>query len=502
MVRKKKEDEIDSCLLGALRSGSLGYDATGLNGPMQSLARETALCIGSHSLSAAASNPDDSPKSTGEVSTTSGRPTSMRFGVLAFSISMAVLLYIDRNAIAVAKLPMSEELGLSEIELGKVMSVFYLVYALAQVPAGWLGDRLGGRAALTLYVIVWSLAMAAMGLANGLTALIAARVMLGLGQAGAYATTASFLKNWIPFSWRGVANSAVSMGGRGGAVIAPALTPWLMGAAGTLFGYATGQWRVVFLFYAAVGLAWGGVFWFWFRNTPREKSGCNTAERELIEKAAPSAATSRAAGLPWREMLLSRNMWLLGLVNFCSNVGWVFLATYLPTYLAKVHDLSLESAGGLAALPPLAGMAGCLSGGFATDLLVRKHGLVWGRRIPGMLSGFGAAVAIGCCMGIDQVLLIILMLSCVYFLADLFLGTTWSTYQDIGGAYVGSILGFANMCGNLGAALSTRIIGSLAEESQWTSVFAMSCGSFLVATICWFWIDPRVPIVKEVASSE
>jgi nitrate/nitrite transporter NarK len=142
-------------------------------------------------------------------------------------------------------------------------------------------------------------------------------------------------------------------------------------------------------------------------------------------------------------------------------------------------------------------MAGCLSGGFATDVLVRKCGLVWGRRLPGMLSGLGAATALGVCMGLDHVLLIILMLSCVYFLADLFLGTTWSTYQDIGGAHVGSILGFANMCGNLGAALSIEITSRLAKNGQWTSVFAMSCGAFVVATLCWFWIDPRVAIVNE-----
>ena len=167
-------------------------------------------------------DPFASPLAGGE------RPTVVRYGVLGISVAMSVILYLDRMAIGVAMPSMSADLGIPLPQLGDSVAAFFWCYALFQVPAGWLGDHWGGRRALTLYVVAWSLAMAGLGLVGGLVSLVAMRALLGIGQAGAYATTASFLRRWMPFSSRGFANSAVSLGGRAGGVLAPALTPLLM----------------------------------------------------------------------------------------------------------------------------------------------------------------------------------------------------------------------------------------------------------------------------------
>ncbi len=162
------------------------------------------------------------------------------------------------------------------------VAAFFWCYALLQIPAGWLGDRWGGRRALTLYMVAWSLAMAGLGFVGGLVSLVVMRGLLGIGQAGAYATTASFLRRWMPFDSRGFANSAVSLGGRAGGVLAPALTSLLM-AAVAMTGVAVAQWRPVFVGYGAIGLAWAWIFWCWFRDSPREHPSANAAEVALIE---------------------------------------------------------------------------------------------------------------------------------------------------------------------------------------------------------------------------
>src|SRR6266567_1741286 len=84
------------------------------------------------------------------------RPTAVRYGVLAFVVVMAVILYLDRNCISIAESTIREDLGLSKKEMGLVFSFFYLAYSLGQVPAGWLGDRLGARRMLVACVVVWS----------------------------------------------------------------------------------------------------------------------------------------------------------------------------------------------------------------------------------------------------------------------------------------------------------------------------------------------------------
>ncbi len=74
--------------------------------------------------------------------------TRVRYGVLAFSVGMSVLLYLDRMAIAVPVKAIAADLKLTDEQVGDSMAAFFWCYALCQVPAGWLGDRWGGRRAL------------------------------------------------------------------------------------------------------------------------------------------------------------------------------------------------------------------------------------------------------------------------------------------------------------------------------------------------------------------
>jgi ACS family glucarate transporter-like MFS transporter len=420
------------------------------------------------------------------------RPTNARYGVLAFSVAMAVILYLDRMAIAVPAAAIAADLHTSLTAIGDSMAAFFWSYALMQVPAGWLGDRWGGRRALTLYVVAWSAAMAGIGLATGLVSLVVMRGLLGVCQAGAYATTASFLRRWMPVSRRGVANSSVSLGGRAGAVLAPVLTPVLMGwAAVAMSGIES--WRPVFLLYAVVGVVWAALFWWWFRDTPREHSGCNAAEIALVAdgEAEPDGSALAGGAIPIGAMLANRGLLLLAVICFCSNVGWIFLVTWLPTYLIEVHDMSQKAAGFYTGITSAAGMGGCLAGGFATDWLIRRAGLAWGRRLPGMLGHGGAALCLATCWLLDDRDAIVALLIAASFLGDFALGGVWASFQDIGGKYAGTVLGFANMCGNIGAAVAISLIGRLQAGYGWPAAFALGAGAFLFAAISWSGVDPR-----------
>src|SRR5262245_45342784 len=140
-------------------------------------------------------------------------PTKVRFLVIVLCMAMSVLLYLDRFALSPATNSILNELHLTKEQFGRVQSAFFFAYALLQVPAGWLSDRFGARGTLSLYVVGWSLATLAMGLVNGLFAIVALRIVLGATQAGAYPAAASLLKRWAPPSVRGRANTFVAMGG-------------------------------------------------------------------------------------------------------------------------------------------------------------------------------------------------------------------------------------------------------------------------------------------------
>ena len=440
--------------------------------------------------------PDRTPSSAPISSPPSHeRPTLSRYGVLSFSVGLAVILYLDRMAINVAMPAIAENLDLRLAQVGDSVAAFFWCYALFQVPAGWLGDRWGGRRALTVYVVAWSLAMAGLGLVGGLISLVLMRALLGIGQAGAFATTASFLRRWMPFDRRGFANSAVSLGGRAGGVLAPALTPLLMALAVT-WTPGVDRWRPVFLAYALIGLVVAVLFWLWFRDEPRLHPSCNAAEAALIAGDEPAQANSVLPGgpIPFGALLRCPGLQFLALINFCVNVGWIFLATWLPTYLIKVHGKSEAEAGLYTSFTAAAGMAGCLAGGLATDFLVKRVGLRWGRRIPGMVSYGGAAIGLCVCWSLDDVTAIVTVLVITSFFGDFALGVMWSTYQDIGGPYAGTVLGWANMCGNIGAACAISVIGRIVEDYGWSPTFVMAASAYLLGALCWLFVDPRAPI--------
>jgi sugar phosphate permease len=419
--------------------------------------------------------------------------SGVRHGVLTITVLMAVLLYLDRICIAVAAPAISKDFDLSRVQMGWVFSAFFLAYALGQVPAGWLGDRLGARLMLAGSVLAWSLFTGLTGLVTGLGMLLAVRLLFGFGQAGAYPIAARIYSLWIPFQRRALANSAITLGGRAGGALAPAVTAQLI--------FLCGDWRPVFWVYAFLGVGWTVFFASWFRNLPRQHSRCNPAEVHLIEHSRPPEATNpqdAIQGIPWRTMLESPSLWLQCLTQFVSNVAWVFLITWLPTYLMEVYNLDLATSGWLSSLPLVAGMVGCLLGGLATDALTRRVGLRWGRSLLGIASKLLAAVGLLGSVAMNDPIGAILALAFAAFATDTGLGATWAYFQDTGGPYVGTLLGWANMFGNLGASLGPLFWAYLAEKLGWTMALGVSAGLYVVSAVCWLGIDARVSLVPQV----
>jgi len=155
-------------------------------------------------------------------------PSRVRYLVVLASVAMSAVLYLDRFCVNISERYIKEDLGLNETQVAIFISAFFWAYALAQVPAGFLGDRLAIRWVLAGYILLWSLFTGFIGLAQGAVMLLVMRLGCGLAQAGAYPLSGSLLRRWIPFQRRGFTSGLVALGGRIGAVIAPLLTGYLM----------------------------------------------------------------------------------------------------------------------------------------------------------------------------------------------------------------------------------------------------------------------------------
>ena len=432
-------------------------------------------------------------------SSAAGRPTNVRFLTLGLCIAMAMLLYLDRYALSPVTSTLLGELGVTKEQLGRtVFFAFFFAYALLQVPAGWLSDTFGARRMLALYVAVWSLATMSMGLVNGLAAIFFVRFLLGISQAGAYPTAASLIKRWFPYTARGRASSAVSMGGRAGGLLAFAITPSLLLLVGHALGWETGRWRVVFAFYGALGLVWVAVFAWLYRDSPREHPWCNAEEVELIAPAVRVTGVPLLRALPPITILTSREVLLMCVIGFCVDVGWVFLVSWLPQYLIETYGEYIRQhigdeqvvAGRMTALTGLAGMVGTLLGGLATDGLVVRFGPIWGRRLPGVIAGAVVASIYLVAPHLPNVWWFIGAMAAISLSIDFCLGAMWATYQDIGGQHVASVLGVGNMCASFGAAAFTWYAGSLADHKEWNTVLHLAALAMVIAGVSWLFVDP------------
>ena len=112
--------------------------------------------------------------------------------------------------------------------MGAVFSAFALGYAAAQIPSGWLADRIGPRRALAIVVVLWSLFTSLTGAMKGLTPLLAVRFLFGVAEAGAFPGSARVFYNWLPAAERGIADGILFSGALLGGAVAFPIGAWLL----------------------------------------------------------------------------------------------------------------------------------------------------------------------------------------------------------------------------------------------------------------------------------
>jgi sugar phosphate permease len=433
-------------------------------------------------------------------------PTRVRYQVLFITTVASFMLYVDRYCLGelLKNDAVKAELGLDKDLLSWSLSAFFWSYALLQVPSGWLADRFGPRWLLTAYIVGWSICAAAMGFVTGFASLFVVRIGLGIMQSGAYPTSGNVASRWMPLADRGMASALIAFGGRFGAATALVLTTALL--------QSSGEWRWIMLVYGAIGCAVGVAFSFVARDRPAEHPRVNAAELALIQHGRPTE--SSAPGAPthqvqdslaaFGQLVRSVSMWAMCLAQFATNIGWVFLVLWLPSYLVQVRGVASQLGANMNAITLVAGMLGMLVGGRLTDLLSRSLGLRQGRALPLALSRFLAAGAYLAVPYIESPWAAIAAFCLVSFATDLGVPGTWAYMQDVGGPYVAAVLGWGNMWGNLGAAIAPVLLGKLSgrgENIDWNMALLLSAAAFIISGIASFFIDATKPVVRPRVAS-
>ncbi|HSP98059.1 MAG TPA: MFS transporter [Candidatus Dormibacteraeota bacterium] len=409
-------------------------------------------------------------------------PTRVRQRVLAFTLTLTAIAYLDRVCISMAAPAMKVELGISDVQMGWVFSAFTFAYALFEVPSGWLADRFGARLMLTRVVVWWSAMTAATGAVTGIGSLIAVRFLFGVGEAGCFPSMARAYARWLPVRERGRAFGLTLMAGAlGGAATQPLVVALLESM----------HWRHTFMLFGGVGAVWAVAWFWWFRDEPHGHPGVNRAELALIGNEPPEAHRH----VPWATLLRDRNLLALCFMYLFAIYGWYFYLTWLPTYLLRERGFDLRHVGWLAALPLLSIATGVLIGGWLSDVLARRWGVRRGRRTPGAIGLPLAAAAIVAGIATPTATSSALFFAAAAGLAALGVSPAWAVCLEIGGRHAGVVSGAMNMFGNFGGALSPVVIGfTLQQWGGWTPSLLSIAVCYVLAAGCWMLIDPERPI--------
>jgi MFS family permease len=149
------------------------------------------------------------------------------------------------------------------------------------------------------------------------------------------------------------------------------------------------------------------------------------------------------------------------------------------------------------------GMAGMLTGGFVTDRVTKALGLRWGRSLPLAVSRLVAAAAFLVAGYLRSPWPAVAAFALVAFSTDLGVPGTWAYMQDVGGRFVGAVLGWGNMWGNFGAAVGPFLPRWLSEDPtdpNWNAVFIAGAVAFLISGVASLGFDATRPVVREGTS--
>lgn len=391
---------------------------------------------------------------------------------------MYLITYVDRVNIATAAPAMQKDLSLTHVQLGLAFSAFAYPYAFFQIAGGWLGDRLGPRLNLLVCGAVWSGATVLMGFVGGAVSLFIVRFMLGLGEGSAFPTATRALSNWLAVDRRGFAQGITHASARLGNALTPPIIALLIVAT---------SWRWSFISVGLISFAWVAVWWWYFRDDPRDHSGVT---QEEIAKLPDMKIASARPPVPWRRLL--KRILPVTLTDFCYGwTLWLFL-NWIPSFFLHEYHLDIKKSAVFASGVFLAGVIGDTVGGLVSDQILRKTGSISKARVTVIVVGFlGAFAFMLPVLFTKDLTTVTLALSGAFFFAELVVAPIWAVPMDIAPQHSGTASGFMNFGFGVAGMISPVFFGAIIDATgRWDLPFIASLGLLLLGAVLAFFMRP------------
>jgi MFS family permease len=271
--------------------------------------------------------------------------------LLPFLLLMYVLAFLDRANIGFAQKALQHDTGLSNAAFAFGAGVFFIGYALFEVPSNLLLHRVGARVWMCRIMVTWGLVSASMCFAHTPTAFYTLRFLLGVAEAGFFPGVIYYLTHWFPQSARARAVGVFYFGAPLAFIFGSPLSGALLELHGAA-GLAGWQW----LFLIEGGMATAvGVWAFWYLdNRPEDARWLDHTQRVTLRAALDANARGAAAHGPRNTLaaLLDRRVLALSGIYLLIQMSVYGVIFYLPQQVAALLGTTVGVRVGLVAALP------------------------------------------------------------------------------------------------------------------------------------------------------
>jgi sugar phosphate permease len=397
-----------------------------------------------------------------------------RWTILFILWLLYIINYFDRISVLIFLPYIQRDLNLTPVQVGWLGSIFFLGYAIAQMTAGFLTDKIGPKKTMNIAIWVFTTVTFLTGFVRTFSQFIVLRIALALGEGHHYVPAVRTIANWFPRHEKGRANGYFTTTWAFGPAIIPIIVTWLSADA---FG---GAWRPVFFVLAVPGFLGVYILSKYMANSPgqiRQKGKMTQEEYALITSSVGETEDVHGKKYSMKIFTTDLQYYIYTLNFFVLLMIYWGMTTWLSTFLVKQHGLDLKTMGLYAALPYIVAGFAMWFGGFIADTFF--HGRMKLVTIIGFLGCVPVLYAIGQIKHGQTGLLLLCLV-----LGGFFVNFPWGAMQ----AYpslrypkevVGRAMGITNGIGQFGSFVSPLISGYL--------VISLSDASYDFSRVFIFW---------------
>ena len=378
---------------------------------------------------------------------------------------------MDRQVLGILAPVLQHSIGWTEAQYGYIVSAFQFAYAVGLILAGQMVDRFGTRIGYAVVMGIWSLSAMGHSLARTAFQFGVARFFLGLGESGNFPAAIKTTAEWFPQSERSLATGIFNSGTNLGAILAPAIVPWVTIRYG---------WRASFLITGAFSAVWI-LWWLTHYRKPAEHPKVSRAELDRINSDPPQSVTK----IPWSKIIGYRQTWAFSLAKFLTDPIWWFYLYWLPKFFDARFHLGLTHLGLPLIIVYNASAVGSIGGGWLPALINRTGTSMIKARLLTMLLLACMVTPIFFASRTNSEWVAVGLLSLAAAAHQGWSANLFTTASDMfPKSALGAVVGIGGMAGSVGGVLLSLGAGWILQITHsYSSLFGIAASAYLIALI-------------------